>query len=229
MSPPDNPGGEATVPSSSSPSAQAATTPSDTRPCGGVTCHPFFPQGPIEDFDFSYRGNNWPDAGPWAGGNARVPPPGGHVRCAPSDIDTSNDKVLGGRITTPRFTDHSRVARAKNVSRFDLVGLTESKYHIGAMGVSVLTPQIINNCGYQSFHRDHPEDVLLCAIAKLLIFTASSLAAGPIIGHSLVVQWWNTSLKKVCLSFLALPHSRCWMSLNSTTACRKFRCATSFL
>jgi hypothetical protein len=91
-----------------------------------------------------------------------VPPPGGHVRLAPSDIDTSNDTVLGGRITTPRFTDRSRVARAKNVSKFDSVGLAESKYHIGVMGVKVLTPQIISNCGYQSFHWDHPNDVLLC-------------------------------------------------------------------
>ncbi len=91
-----------------------------------------------------------------------MPPPGGHVRLAPSDIDTSNDTVLGGRITTPRFTDRSRVARAKNVSKFDSVGLAESKYHIGVMGVKVLTPQIISNCGYQSFHWDHPNDVLLC-------------------------------------------------------------------
>ncbi len=26
----------------------------------------------------------------------------------------------------------------------------------------MLTPQIISNCGCQSFHRDHPEDILLC-------------------------------------------------------------------
>jgi hypothetical protein len=102
------------------------------------------------------------DEGPPPGGTAHVPPPGGHVCLAPSDIDTSNDMVLGGRITTPCFTDHSRVAQAKNVSKFDLAGLAESKYHIGVMGVEVLTPQIISNCGYQSFHPDHPKDVLLC-------------------------------------------------------------------
>jgi hypothetical protein len=84
--PPDNPGGEATVPSSSSPSAQAATAPSDTLPGGGVTRHPLFPQGPLEDFDFSYRGNNRPDASPRAGGNARVPPLGGMSAVLPRTL-----------------------------------------------------------------------------------------------------------------------------------------------
>jgi hypothetical protein len=71
--------------------------------------------------------------------------------------------VLGGKITTPCFTDRSHVARAKNTSEFDLAGLTEAKYHIGDMGVDVLTLQIISNCGYQqSLHWDHPEDILLC-------------------------------------------------------------------
>ena len=69
--------------------------------------------------------------------------------------------VLGGKITSPRFMDRSRVARAKNTSKFDLAGLAEAKYHISNMGVNVLTPQIISNCGYQSFHRDHREDILL--------------------------------------------------------------------
>ncbi len=97
-----------------------------------------------------------------AGGTARSPPPGGHVCFSPSDIDTSNDMVLGGKITTPRFMGRSHVARAKNTSKFDLAGLAEAKYHIRDMGVDVLTPQIISNCGYQSFHRDLPEDILLC-------------------------------------------------------------------
>jgi hypothetical protein len=70
--------------------------------------------------------------------------------------------VLGSKITTPCFMDHSRVARAKNMSKFDSAGLAEAKYHIGDMGVEVLTLQIISTCGYQSFHQDHPEDILLC-------------------------------------------------------------------
>jgi hypothetical protein len=65
-------------------------------------------------------------------------------------------------ITTPCFADHSHVACAKNTSKFDLADLAEAKYHINKMGVKVLTPQIISNCGYQSFHRDHPVDILLC-------------------------------------------------------------------
>ncbi len=99
---------------------------------------------------------------PHGGGTACSPPPGRHVRFSPSDIDTSDDMILGGKITTPRFTDRSSVVRAKNTSKFDSAGLAEAKYHIGDMGVDVLTPQIVSNCGYQSFHRDHPEDILLC-------------------------------------------------------------------
>ncbi len=125
--------------------------------------HPSFPQGSIEDFDFTHQNNARADGGPpHRGGTACSPPPGGHVHFSPSDIDTSDDMVLGGKITTPCFTDRSRVARAKNTSKFDSAGLAEAKYHIGDMGVDVLTPQIISNCGYQSFHRDHPEDILLC-------------------------------------------------------------------
>jgi hypothetical protein len=96
------------------------------------------------------------------GGTACSPPPGGHVHFSLSDIDTSNDMVLGGKITTPRFTDRFRSAHAKNTSKFDSAGLAEAKYHIGNMGVDLLTPQIISNCGYQSFHWGHPEDILLC-------------------------------------------------------------------
>jgi hypothetical protein len=102
------------------------------------------------------------DGGPPHGGTAFFPSPGRHVCFPPSDIDTSDGTVPGGKITTPCFTDHSRVARAKNTSKFDSAGLAEAKYHIGNMGVEVLTPQIISNCGYQSFHRDHPDDILLC-------------------------------------------------------------------
>jgi hypothetical protein len=65
-------------------------------------------------------------------------------------------------ITTPCFMDYSHVACTKNTSKFDLAGLAEAKYYISKMGVEVLTPQIISNCGCQSFHRDHPEDILLC-------------------------------------------------------------------
>jgi hypothetical protein len=129
---------------------------------GGGQRHPSFPQSIIEDFDFTHRSDARADGGPPHGGTACFPPPGKHVRFPPSDIDTSNGTVPGGKITTPCFMDRSHVACTKNTSKFDLVGLAEAKYHIGNMGVKVLTLQIINNCGYQSFHRDHPEDILLC-------------------------------------------------------------------
>ena len=129
---------------------------------GGQERHPSFPQGRVEDFDFSYRGDARTDGSPRRGVTACIPPLDGHVRSPPSNIDTSDDRVLGGRITTPHFTDRSRVARAKNTSKFDSSGLAEAKYHTGDMGVEVLTPQIISKCGCQSFHRDHLEDILLC-------------------------------------------------------------------
>ncbi len=125
--------------------------------------HPSFPQGRIEDFDFTQQSYACVDGGPpHGGGTAHSPPPSRHVRFFPSDIDTSNDMVLGNKITPPCFTDRSRVARTKNTSKFDSAGLVEAKYHTGNMGVDVLTLQIISNCGYQSFHRDHPENILLC-------------------------------------------------------------------
>jgi len=149
-----------------SPSAPASSsTPSmhdTTVGGGGQERHPSFPQGRVEDFDFSYHGDARSAGGTRRGVPAGIPPLNSHVRSPPSAIDTSDDGVLGGRITTPRFTDRSRVARAKQMSKFDSAGLAEAKYHIGDMGVEMLTPQIISKCGYQSFHRDHPEDILLC-------------------------------------------------------------------
>ncbi len=91
------------------PHSAAAASAHDAVREGGQR-HPSFSQGLIANFDFLYRGSNRMDEGPPPGCTARVPPPGGHVRLAPSDIDTSNNTVLGGRITTPCFTDRSHVA-----------------------------------------------------------------------------------------------------------------------
>jgi hypothetical protein len=65
-------------------------------------------------------------------------------------------------------------------NRFDLAGLADTGYHIGDDGVALLNELIISNCGYQSFHADHPEDVLLCfqEIVNL---------------HRLVVQTWTNT------------------------------------
>jgi hypothetical protein len=75
---------------------------------------------------------------------ACFPPCEGQVRFPPSGIDTDSDTVPGGKITTPCFSNRSRVACAKNASKFDAAGLTEENYHIKEFGVKVLTPQIIN-------------------------------------------------------------------------------------
>jgi hypothetical protein len=87
---------------------------------------------------------------------APAPPPSG-LR-----VDTSPLPILGGKIKTPRSTDPARRARTMKTSRFDLAGLADTGYHIGDFGVDTLTELIISNCGYQTFHVDHPEDVLLC-------------------------------------------------------------------
>jgi hypothetical protein len=65
-------------------------------------------------------------------------------------------------------------------NRFDLAGLADTGYHISNDGVALLNEMIISNCGYKSFHVDHPEDVLLCfqEIVNL---------------HRLVVQTWTNT------------------------------------
>ncbi len=133
--------------------------------CGGVQRHPSFPQGRIEDFDFSHnleRASAHLDGPPSGGAYACFPSCDGQVCFPPPGFDTDRDTVPGGKIITPRFTDCFHVARAKNTSKFDAAGLAGKNYHIKEYSVKVLTPQIISKGGYQSFHGDHPEDILLC-------------------------------------------------------------------
>jgi hypothetical protein len=63
---------------------------------------------------------------------------------------------------------------------FDSAGLAESGYYIGDFGVDSLTAAIISKCGYQSFHVDHPDDVLLCFQEIVNI-------------HRVVVQTWTNA------------------------------------
>ena len=95
-------------------------------------------------------------------------------------VDTAHAGVPGGRIKTPRSIDPARRARNMKINRFDLAGLADTGYHVGDNGVDTLTEMIISNCGYQSFHVDHPEDVLLCfqEIVNL---------------HHVVVQTWTNT------------------------------------
>jgi hypothetical protein len=72
--------------------------------------HPHFLQVRIEDFDFSHRGDTRSGGGPPRGGTGHFPPHGRQLCFPPSDIDTSTGTGLGGMITTPCFTDRSRVA-----------------------------------------------------------------------------------------------------------------------
>ena len=105
---------------------------------------------------------------------APAPPPSG-LR-----VDTTPSDVLGGKIKTPRSTDPARRARNMKTSRFDLAGLANTGYHIGDFGVDTLTELIISNCGYQTFHVDHPEDVFLCFQEIINI-------------HRVVVQTWTNT------------------------------------
>jgi hypothetical protein len=95
-------------------------------------------------------------------------------------VDTSSLPILGGKIKTPRSTDPAWRARTMKTSRFDLAGLADTGYHIGDFGVDTLTELIISNCGYQTFHVDHPEDVLLCFQEIINI-------------HRVVVQTWTNT------------------------------------
>ena len=77
-------------------------------------------------------------------------------------VETVHPGVPGGRIKTPRSFDPARRAREMKTNRFDLAGLADAGYHWGVDGVDDLDERIISNCGYQSFHVDHPADILLC-------------------------------------------------------------------
>ncbi len=95
-------------------------------------------------------------------------------------VDTAHAGVPGGRIRTPRSIDPAWRARDRKTNRFDLAGLADAGYHVGDDGVDVLNEMIISNCGYQSFHVDHPEDVLLCFQEIINL-------------HRVVVQTWTNT------------------------------------
>ena len=113
------------------------------------------------------------------------------------------------------------------MNRFDLAGLADTGYHIGDDGVALLNEMIISNCGYQSFHVDHPEDVLLCfqEIVNL---------------HRLVVQTWTntrTHFSGPVVEYIiekALPVFPRLLDLDVSgtvqfyNGCKRFRCDTSF-
>ncbi len=182
------------MPSSLPPLAHAEDAPSDTPPADSASTpvdeqrHPSFPPGRVEDFDFSYsphRESARSSYPPPRGASVHFHPHGGQERVPPPGVDTGGNTVSGGKITTPRFIDRSRMACAKNTSKFDAAGLAEAKYHIGEYGVEVLTLPIISNCGYQSFHQDHPEDILLCYSEISNI-------------HRVVLQGWVNSRTHFC-------------------------------
>ncbi len=192
--PPVNPGGDATVPSSWPPLAHAEDGPSDMPPADLASTpvdeqrHPSFLPGRVKDFDFSYsphRESARSGYPPPRGASVHFHPRGGQEPVPPPGVDTGGDTVPGGKITTPRFSDRSHVACAKNTSKFDAAGLAEAKYHIGEYGIEVLTPPIISNCGYQLFHREHPEDILLCYSEISNI-------------HCVVLQGWVDSWTHFC-------------------------------
>ncbi len=113
------------------------------------------------------------------------PPPAPPTAPSPSmvyglRVDMAHAGAPGGKIKTPCSLDPARRARTMKTNRFDLAGLADTGYHIGDDGVALLNEMIISNCGYQSFHVDHPEDVLLCfqEIVNL---------------HRLVVQTWTNT------------------------------------
>jgi hypothetical protein len=108
------------------------------------------------------------------------PPAPLHSLASSLRVDTAHADAPGGRIKTPRSLDPAWRARTMKTNRFDLAGLADTGYHIGDDGGALLNEMIISNCGYQSFHVDHPEDVLLCfqEIVNL---------------HRLVVQTWTNT------------------------------------
>jgi hypothetical protein len=84
------------------------------------------------------------------------PPPPSPSMVHDLHVDTAHTGIPGGRIKTPCSIDPARRARDMKTNRFDLAGLADAGYHVGDDGVDVLNEMIISNCGYQSFHVDHP-------------------------------------------------------------------------
>jgi hypothetical protein len=124
-------------------------------------------------------GHNFQPSPPAPPPPAPPPPPSPsmvHGLC----VDTAHAGVPGGRIKTPRSIDPARRAWDRKTNRFDLAGLADAGYHVGDDGVAVLNEMIISNCGYQSFHVDHPEDVLLCFQEIINL-------------HRVVVQTWTNT------------------------------------
>ena len=110
---------------------------------------------------------NMPVPGNWGCNFKPSPPPAPPTPSSPSmvhslRVETAHTGVPGGRIKTPRSFDPARRAREMKTNRFDLAGLADAGYHVGVDGVDDLDERIISNCGYQSFHVDHPADILLC-------------------------------------------------------------------
>jgi hypothetical protein len=153
------------------------TAPPPTRPAGSV----HLPVPPDWGHNFQPSAHTPPSPVP-------PTPPSPVPPTAPSPslvhglrVDTAHAGEPGGRIKTPRSLDPARRARNMKTNRFDLAGLADSDYHIGDDGVTLLSEGIISNCGYQSFHVDHPEDVLLCFQEIINL-------------HRLVVQTWTNTL-----------------------------------
>jgi len=95
-------------------------------------------------------GHNFYPSGP-------QPPAPLHSPASGLRVDTAHAGAPGGKIKTPRSFDPARCARTMKTNRFDLAGVADTGYHIGDDGVALLNEMIISNCGYQSFHVDHPE------------------------------------------------------------------------
>ncbi len=127
-------------------------------------CHPLFPQGNVDDFDFSYR-NMESRRPPAAVSPARspfrnkVPPTDPYRPSRPAGLQVdgnrprgeSVDEVeasLGGRIILPRHADHHQQALASRISPMDIVHLGNTHYHGGHHGYSQLTMNIVHNCGF---------------------------------------------------------------------------------
>jgi hypothetical protein len=208
--PPANPGGDAMVSSCPpslhhggdapyrAPSADADSMPVDAR--GGDQCHPS-----LVDVSPSALGASAPGLSAMGAlvseglscsdGSSCMPVPltwgHGFHPSAPASlpsasmahglrVDTTPADIPGGQIKTPRSTNPAWHARNRKTNHFELAGLANLGHHIGDFWVDLLTEAIISKCGYQSFHVNHPEDVLLCFQEIINI-------------HRIVVQTWTNT------------------------------------
>ena len=92
-------------------------------------------------------------SGPRSG--SRSTTPSAHVTTA-----EKHPRAVGGAIVSPRHSDCAIHTRSMGASRFDVSHLATPEYHVGMDGTTLLTEDILQDCGYSQI-KANVEDVIV--------------------------------------------------------------------